>query len=340
MRMQMAMVAGLIVGGAVMAAQSPAPERLAGVELRGTWSDRKSLSAAVEIGPILLVATDESPDFQVGRRVDAAGSAFDAATPIPLDAAGGGDPDDKEVDLEAIAVAGDLVYAIGSHSATRKTADDTGRTQAENRKRQRDPINPRPRRKGLFPFRVDKTSGAVTALPRLDIVQPLLDADPILKAFTALPSKENGVDLEGLAFHEGHLYAGFRGPVLRHAFAPVLRFDPKAPSDHALLFVTLGGRGIRDLVRVSNGFLVLAGPVGDGDQTHDVIWWDGRDCVPGKDVPACVVRLVATLPLAPGGGRSEGLFVTSESATAYDVLVVHDGASKGNEAVRYRLKKP
>jgi hypothetical protein len=333
--------AGLLLSAAV-AMEAQAPERLAGVELRGDWKkkDRSSTSAVVEIGQLLLMASDEVPHLLVGRRANAEGTAFDFKERIRLDAHPGGDPTDEEVDLEAIAVAGDLVYAIGSHSATRKTADGRNRTQAENRQRQLDPIDPRPRRNGLFPFRVDTATGTVTPLPRLDVIRPILDSDPILRPFARLPGKENGVDLEGLAFHDGKLYAGFRGPVLRHGLVPVLRFAPAAGGEHDILFVSLGGRGIRDLARVSDGFLVLAGPVGDSDQSHEVFWWNGLDCVAGKDVPPCGLTRVATLPAATGGGRSEGLFVSSETATTYDVLVVHDGAAEGHEAVRYRLQKP
>jgi hypothetical protein len=336
-------VAAVLMVGAAPAAQPPKPTLLGTVELRGDWKDR-SFSAAVEMGSLLLVATDESPDLQIGKRVGADGAAFEALETVRLPAASGGNAKDEEVDLEALAIAGaDLVYAVGSHSATRRTAVDENnkRTRKQNRDRQREPVDPRPRRRGVFSFRVDAAKGVVTALPRLDVIEPILENDPILKTFVGVPSKENGVDIEGLAFHDGRLYAGFRGPVLRHAFATVLRFDPKAPADHELLFVTLGGRGIRDLVRVRDGFLVLAGPVGDGDQSHDVMWWDGTDCVPGSDVTSpCVVRPVTTLPPAPESGRSEGLFVTRETDTAYDVLVVYDGAKKGAEAARFRLTKP
>jgi hypothetical protein len=111
---------------------------------------------------------------------------------------------------------------------------------------------------------------------------PILDADKVLGLFRDIPSKENGVDIEGIAVDGDDLYAGFRGPVLRGNFTPVLRFRFANPSTATeLLFVDLGGLGIRDLTKVRGGFLILAGPVGDGPGGYHLFFWDGRDCLPG-----------------------------------------------------------
>src|SRR5262245_60839271 len=76
--------------------------------------------------------------------------------------------------------------------------------------------------------------------------------------------------------------AGFRGPVLRENYTPVLRFTFAVPViESDLLYVNLGGRGIRDLTRARGGLLVLAGPVGDGPGSYQLYFWDGKDCLPG-----------------------------------------------------------
>jgi hypothetical protein len=112
-----------------------------------------------------------------------------------------------------------------------------------------------------------------------------LDSTEPFKTFRAQASKENGIDAEGLAVAGETLFVGFRGPVLRGNWVPVLRgrfAGEGAPlADPRVVFVNLGGLGIRDLVRVSGGFLILAGPVGDGAGGYPVFFWDGRDCTPG-----------------------------------------------------------
>ena len=101
-------------------------------------------------------------------------------------------------------------------------------------------------------------------------------------AFAGLPSKENGVDIEGLAAKDGALYLGFRGPVLRENFVPIARVDPSGSDEPELLFVKLGGRGVRDIAATTDGFLILAGPNGDQDWSFELFHWDGRDMVTGS----------------------------------------------------------
>src|SRR4029077_21159696 len=113
----------------------------------------------------------------------------------------------------------------------------------------------------LFRFSLDAEGQAskieVTSL------RSVIDESKVMKTFGAVPSKENGVDIEGIASADGHLFAGFRGPVLRENYTPILKFTFANPIvTTELLFVNLGGRGVRDLTRAQSGFLVLAGPVG------------------------------------------------------------------------------
>jgi hypothetical protein len=159
-----------------------------------------------------------------------------------------------------------------------------------------------------------------------------------LKPFALLAGKENGIDLEGLAVDGTTLFAGFRGPVLRHGLTPVWRFTFEDPGAGTLLLVTLDGRGIRDLVKVSDGFLVLAGPVGDADTLHRVYWWNGSDCVPGRGNAGGSLRLLGEIvPPAPNG-KAEVLLIRNEGAKAYDVLVAFDSLPKGGIS-RYSIPR-
>ena len=158
--------------------------------------------------------------------------------------------------------------------------------------------------------------------------------------FSRVPSKENGIDIEGLAFHQGLLYAGFRGPVLRDNYVPVLTFQFATPVVQAnLLFVNLGGRGIRDLTAVQGGFLVLAGPVGDGPGSYQVYFWNGQDCLPGRREAGEVgqIRLLGEVQVEPEA-KAEGITVVAESASVYEVIIVYDGSKNGG-ATRFRMPK-
>lgn len=109
-------------------------------------------------------------------------------------------------------------------------------------------------------------------------------------------------------------------------------------ADGDLRFVQLGGRGIRDLVKVDDGFLVLGGPTGDSDQSELLYWWDGRDCVPGRGAPECVVTTLGRLPRLDGG-RAEGMAVVDRTGDAWDMLFVFDGVAGGDPGI-YLVRRP
>ena len=91
-------------------------------------------------------------------------------------------------------------------------------------------------------------------------------SDAHLEPFLKLPSKENGLDIEGLCRHQGQTLLGCRGPLFDDVAAVIAlefakdRFEIAA---HTLHFLDLGGLAIRDLTRWGEDVLVLAGPVGD-----------------------------------------------------------------------------
>jgi hypothetical protein len=88
----------------------------------------------------------------------------------------------------------------------------------------------------------------------------------------AIPSKDNGLDIEGLAVHGDRVFLGLRGPVLR-GWAVLLEMEVEA-TGHGVLepkrkkkggwyrkhFLDLDGLGIRELSRHGNDLLILAGP--------------------------------------------------------------------------------
>jgi hypothetical protein len=179
--------------------------------------------------------------------------------------------------------------------------------------------------------------GTVSNL-KLATLRPAIDAIPILRPFLSLPCKENGVDIEGLAVRNGQLFVGFRGPVLQHGLVPVLVCPfPDVPVEPTVLYLRLDGFGIRDLVRVSDGFLVLAGPVNDLPVSFRLFHWNGSDCTPGNDPGAGQVVLLGEIP-ADGGAKAEGLALEQESHEEYVLLILFDGLKEGG-AVRIRVSR-
>jgi hypothetical protein len=200
----------------------------------------------------------------------------------------------NEADFEGLTRHGDDLFAITSHSRDRKKQDDDA-DYDENRKRlTAKGISGCPWRYQLKQFRL-KDSAEVSDMQDVNLLAMIL-SDPVLAPFVALPNKENGVDIEGLATTKNGLYVGFRGPVLRQNYVPVLHLNrdlSPIPSEPNPLFVRLGGRGIRDLTAIldedkadgdeadGERLYILAGPNGDETQTFAIYFWDGKDQVGG-----------------------------------------------------------
>ena len=169
-----------------------------------------------------------------------------------------------------------------------------------------------------------------------------LASHPVLSGFIGEASKENGIDIEGIASDGQRLYIGFRGPVLRSGMTPVLVFDADHREAGHVRYVALQGLGIRDLARVDGGFLIIAGSVGDFPRNYRLCHWDGNDCLPGQrpagDAPQGRVTLLGTIP-APPGVAPEGLAVLGASTDSYDLLIVYDG-SPGGQPTRVRAARP
>jgi hypothetical protein len=181
------------------------PERLGGVEFKGHIHHPMDVSAIAVVKGYLVIGSDEGNMVQILKRD---GERYKVFRDVILDAHG------KEIDIEGITSEGDTVYVVGSHSRHREKVEEQNTSQ-ENRQRllivQRDESRER-----LYRFRLD-ADGKESQL-EVTSLMPAIEQDPVLKEFTRLPGKENGVDIEGLAVRDGRLYVGFRGPVLRDNF--------------------------------------------------------------------------------------------------------------------------
>lgn len=234
--------------------------------------------------------------------------------------------DGGELDIEDIAFDGHyFLYVIGSHSARRKRID-AARSQRGNRRRLAK-IEKQSSRDAVFRVRLDDAGKPVEA--KQISLRKTLQKQKLLKPFAKIPSKENGIDIEALAVRDGWLYAGFRGPVLRDNYVPVMRFRfRRKKHDARLLFVELGGLGIRAMTETRDGFLLIGGPVGDGPGEYRVFFWNGEDCLPGADQPAAGdgLILLGQLELPHQGAKAEGIAVLAETESAWETAVVFDNA--------------
>ena len=289
----------------------------------------------------LWVAGDEAAAIDRLQRLPPAGGEalrFGAVRDFPLatllDMPGGAD---DEADLEGMACADGWLWVVGSHGLKRRNAR-ADRSDADNAKRLRKvsldanrrllacvPIEPggdgtphlvRRARDGRQAMRLagDAKDNELTELLR---------EDPHFGPFLAIPGKDNGLDIEGLALHGQRLLLGLRGPVLRGWSALLeLRVQPRggtlrlAPLDDGgtLLrkhFLPLAGLGVRDLHFCGPDLYLLAGPtmVLDGD-IRVFRWADAARQLSGNTEP---VRFwpepvtSAMLPHGRGTDRAEAI---------------------------------
>jgi Protein of unknown function (DUF3616) len=311
-----------------------------------------NLSAVRPDGTCLWIAGDETATVE---RLTADGTGYGRHTTFRLAnvLALPGDPDD-EVDVEGLARHGPYLWAIGSHSSRRKQIK--AKHDGDKAVRRLAQVTDEPSRRLVarlavangpdgLPAIVDKTSDGHTSALLPGGITGLLVNDPHLAPFLAIPGKDNGLDIEGIAVHGESLYLGLRGPVLR-GWAVVLTLRPHrdasqgvlelAPLDHdgavyRTHFLNLGGLGVRDLCPDGADLLVLAGPSMNLDGPVRLYRW--RDVLNG-DAPR-VVRAPALcrerdLPFGDGDDHAEGIGLLEGRR----LLVVYDSPAPA------RLIKP
>ncbi|MDB5779674.1 MAG: hypothetical protein JWP93_2039 [Polaromonas sp.] len=290
---------------------------------------------------ICLLAFDEGAE---ARYADLGGQAFRPdAEPVALRAGSG------ELDAEGAATDGRHVYIAGSHSAKRNDC-------ASN-----------PGSRHVLRLRLDPATGRAVRSPAGGALADVADSGRLWAIMQAQPALaphvgerkclgseppedapklagQQGVNIEGLAVRDGRLHFGFRGPVLKDTalvlavdadalFGAQAARDPKA----TVTRLALGPhRGIRDMVAVKTGFLLLAGP-DDSPAHHNagwvVAWWDGQSAAEGRVVQP---KILAALDLSRVELRKcdkelkpEAMTVLEETPAAYRLLVLSDGLCDG-----------
>jgi hypothetical protein len=200
-----------------------------------------------------------------------------------LDLPGGAD---EEADLEGMAVVDGWLWVVGSHGLKRKNAKD-GRSDADNAKRlAKVTLDGNRRLLARLPIEADdkgqpclvkqardgRRALRLKGDDKANQLTQLLADDPHIGPYMAIPGKDNGFDIEGLAADGNRLLLGLRGPVLR-GWTALLEVAVEARSDGLHLapldgsatllrkhFLQLDGLGVRDLHYSGDDLFILAGP--------------------------------------------------------------------------------
>jgi len=304
----------------------------------------EDISGLAKYGDLLLIGGDEADKISKKRgknviqilRRGATGGLELEGKPLKLFTGHKTDDGGTEMDIEGIAVEDNTVIIVGSHSAKRPRLKKKKDYDENLLQLDAAAILPEPNRGRIYRLKLG-TNGKVKSREYISL-SSLLAKHPVLGPYVPLPSKENGIDIEGVAVAEEMLYLGFRGPVLRDGYVPVMILDFGDPDNSDLVYVRLGGRGIRDITRVEDGFLIIGGPVGDSPVSYQLFHWDGNDMVPGKGRDG--QKLGKILELAeiepPTGGKAEGVTVMSESEDTYQLLLAYDGVKDSGKVLQHR----
>ena len=308
---------------------------------------RDSLSAVVSVDKYLFVGGDETTTIERLETNDG-GETFshhqqwNLSEFVKLPSG-----DDEEIDIEGLAYSDQFLWIVGSHSLKRKEPKPR-KTAAANIERL---LNISPERNRYFLARIplDSKYNLTKALPsaQLEITTTgnvLIDAlrtDNHFKAFLNIPSKDNGIDVEGLAVSSHKIFIGLRGPVLR-GWASILELEFEVLNESTIElkkigsegqpykkhFLQLGGLGIRDLIVDDRDLLILAGPTMDLDGPVEIFRWSNAIDITEETLTwqsEGNLESILKVPYGQGEDHAEG--ITFLSLAANSLMLIYDSPS-------------
>ncbi|GAB4237920.1 MAG: DUF3616 domain-containing protein [Stanieria sp.] len=258
---------------------------------------------------------------------------------------------ENEIDIEGFDYSDGYLWLTGSHSTKRKKAKgDLQRltqikTEANRYLLARIPIiNGKPV-KSYSPTEDHNQQKRAACLETKEASNILIDALKEDEHFGAivssgLPSKDNGLDIEGLAVHQNKIFLGLRGPVLR-GWAIILELEIEETEPGILTlkkieqtdrlykkhFLDLDGLGVRELCFHGEDLIILAGPTMVLDGAMRVFrWYNALDHSSDSlsEQESGKLEVLFDLPLKIGTDRAEGLALYTCLGQKDSLLVVYD----------------
>lgn len=239
-----------------------------------TWLGMCDASAGVALGTnYFAVANDEDNAIRIFQ-LDRPGRPVQS---VDLSRFLGVDPGKPETDLEGAAWLGDTIFWIGSHGQNRQGKFRTSRHRLFATRVEPGPGGPR-----LVPVG-RPYSGLLLDLLRDARLRPLQ-----LAATLSLPPKAPGaLNIEGLCATGTNLWIGFRNPIPQGRALVVPLLNPlevvggQAARLGDPILLDLGGRGVRDLGRWQNHYVIIAGSF-DGRGQAQLYLWEGPGTAPQR----------------------------------------------------------
>jgi hypothetical protein len=293
----------------------------------------KDLSAVAHVGDCLFLACDETASVERLRRMDDGSFgdhqhfSLDAYVDLPEGPEG-------EMDIEGLCAADGYLWVVGSHSLKRRKPN-RGKNDGQVSLLRMEEVIREDNRYFLGRIPLTQEGPGIFAPTQSDggrraawlefgkehsVLAEWLSDDPHIGPFLAIPSKENGLDIEGLAAHGDRVWLGMRGPVLRgHAVVIDLELKEKTPGRlsarrvdgerrYRKHFLDTRGLGIRDMRLDGDDLLLLVGPTMSLEGPAHVLRW--RDAV-HDDTSSVIaydrIEMVADLPYKLHVDHPEGI---------------------------------
>lgn len=259
-------------------------------------------------------------------------------------------PSDDEIDIEGLAFDDGYLWLTGSHSLKRSKAEEDEEPENVDALAEivRDDnrflllrlplVDGEPFRRAERGERELRAAALGAGEERSPLLEELRD-DAHLGPFIDIPSKDNGLDVEGLAVRGGRVLLGLRGPVLR-GWAVLVELHPEERDDDGVLqlrtsdagrryykhFLDLDGLGVRELCWWRDDLLVLAGPTMDHEGAMRVFRWKGGPASSGDSLTrqGDDLELLFHLPMTVGGDHAEGLSLYPAFGNDDALLIVYD----------------
>ncbi|WP_176559361.1 DUF3616 domain-containing protein [Rubellimicrobium roseum] len=246
----------------------------------------RDISAIVREGDTLFLACDEGAGIErLLRDGDGFGHHRHIRLGDLLDLPAG---PEGEMDIEGLAIDGGWLWVLGSQSLKRdkvkahapgpEALDDLADIDWDGNRQFLGRLPLVTRHGGLWPVAQDGDRRAAhLRFKGKGRLRRWLRKDRHLAAFLDLPSKENGLDAEGIVARGDRVWVGLRGPVLGES-AVVLEMEMRVTGKGHLKarriegrsrlrkhFVDTDGQGIRDMKWDGDDLLLVTGPVLSGN---------------------------------------------------------------------------